>query len=318
MSQDKAWSAGPAADSQGRFRRKQSEFRSRITADGSTPFAPEAGRYHLYVQYACPWAHRTLLARKLFGLDSAITLDVVDWRMRGDGAWVFNPDEPGCTPDTIGGAADLQEVYRRADPDFPGIGTVPVLWDKREGTIVNNESREILRMFDTAMSPAVGNGRSLIPDGLGGDVDAMIDANYESVNNGVYKCGFARSQEAYDDAADVLFGRLEELDEHLRGRQWLVGAGEGALSEADVCLWPTLLRFDPVYHTHFKTNRAMIRDYRNLWAFVKRFYQLPGVSDTVSLRHIQGHYYWSHTGLNPYRIVPRGPPMEFITHDAGQ
>ncbi len=318
MAQQKAWSDPLASAGDGRFKRKQSEFRQWIRADGSTPFAPAAGRYHLYVQYACPWAHRTLLARKLFGLEDAVSVDVVDWRMRGDGAWVFNPAEPGCTTDRIGGATDLQDVYRSADSDFSAIGTVPVLWDRETSTIVNNESREILRMFDQAMSPAVGNGKSLLPAGLVGDVDAMIDANYESVNNGVYKCGFARTQEAYDDAADVLFGRLEELDDHLEGRKWLVGAGEGQLTEADVCLWPTLLRFDPVYHTHFKTNRAMIRDYRNLWAFLKRFYALPGVADTVSLSHIQGHYYASHKLLNPHGIIPRGPPMEFIKKDAAR
>lgn len=304
-----AWSK-LAPDREGRFQRKSSEFRDAIEAGGRFP--PEADRYHLYVQYACPWAHRTLLARRLLGLEHAITVDVVDWRMREDGAWVFNADEPGCTPDTVGGATDLQDVYLAADPAFPSIGTVPVLWDKQEGTIVNNESREILRMLDTVLAPAVGKDpvvQTLLPDGLADEVDAMITANYEPVNNGVYKAGFARSQEAYDEAIEPLFARLDELEEHLEGRDWLVGPGRGVLSEADICLWTTLLRFDPVYHTHFKCNRSLIQQMPNLWAFVLRLWHLPGVDETVDMRHIRNHYHWSHTGLNPHRIVPVGPAL---------
>ncbi len=294
----------------GSFRRKQSEFRNDLAAEG--PHPPEAGRYHLYVQFACPWAHRTLIARALLGLDEAVTFDVVDWHMRDDGAWVFNPDESGCTGDSLHDSATLQDVYHRADPDFDGIGTVPVLWDKEEDRIVNNESREIVRMFDAVLAPAVGRPdrpvTTLLPPGLEAEVDAMIDANYETVNNGVYKCGFARTQEAYDEAAGVLFGRLQALEEHLADRDWLVGPGRGVPTEADVCLWPTLLRFDPVYHTHFKCNGTLIAQLPNLQAYLERFLALPGVAETVHVDHIKGHYYWSHAHLNPYRIIPIGPP----------
>ncbi|MGB1586182.1 MAG: glutathione S-transferase family protein [Thermoplasmatota archaeon] len=292
----------------GRFNRKQSEFRDAIKPEG--PFTPDADRYHLYVQYACPWAHRTLLMRKLLGLEDAISVDVVSWRMQGDGSWVFEPEFDGATEDRLHDAASLQDVYHRAAPEFPGIGTVPVLWDKQTSTIVNNESREIIRMFDTVLGPTLGNGTSLLPEGLEADVDAMIDANYETINNGVYKCGFARTQEAYDEAWPALFGRLEELEEHMEGRDWLVGDGRGVLTEADICLWPTLLRFDPVYHTHFKCNRKLISQMPNLWAFVKRLHAVPGVAETVNMEHIRNHYYWSHTSLNPHRIVPVGPELD--------
>lgn len=318
MALEKAFVKADATDD-GSFQRKQSEFRDRIGDGGRFP--PAADRYHLYVQYACPWAHRTLLARNRLGLEDAVTVDVVDWRMQEDGSWIFNPDEPGCTADSQNGYGSLQEVYRAADPDFGGIGTVPVLWDKQEGTVVNNESREILRMLDTALAPAVGDRDAwktaglpgdvdagdpgpLLPATLQGDVDAMIDANYESVNNGVYKAGFARTQDAYDEAVETLFQRLDELEAHLDGRDWLVGDGRGVLTEADICLWTTLLRFDPVYFVHFKCSRNLIREMPNLSAFVERFRALPGVEETVDLRHIKNHYYWSHPFLNPRRIVP--------------
>jgi len=294
----------------GRFRRKASEFRSWITTDGSSGFPAAAGRYHLYVQYACPWAHRTLIARTLLGLEDVITVDVVDWHMQPDGSWAFDPEEPGCTADSVHGHASLQDVYREADPEFPGIGTVPVLFDKQGGTIVNNESREILRMLDSAFDGIAKRPRRLLPEGLEDDVDKMIDANYEPVNNGVYKAGFARTQAAYDEAVAALFGRLDELDAHLRDRDWLVGPGRGVLTEADVCLFTTLLRFDPVYHTHFKCNRTMIHEMPALWAFVRRMAGLPGVAETIDMRHIKGHYYWSHTGLNPNQIVPVGPRLD--------
>lgn len=290
----------------GRFQRKQSEFRHAITRDG--PYTPEAGRYHLYVQYACPWAHRTLLARKLLGLEEAVSVSVVSWRMQDDGSWIFEPELDGCTPDHLHDARSMQDVYRRADPAFAGIGTVPVLWDKQTDTIVNNESREILRMFVDVLGPAVGNGR--LQSDLTPEVDAMIDANYETVNNGVYKCGFARSQEAYDEAWPALFDRLDALEAHMEGRDWLVGEGRGQFTEADICLWPTLLRFDPVYHTHFKCNRRLISQMPNLWAYVKRLHDVPGVADTIDMEHIRNHYYWSHTSLNPHRIVPVGPALD--------
>lgn len=288
-----------------RFERKRSEFRDTIGEGRRHP--PQAGRYHLYVALACPWAHRTLLARTLLGLEGAVSVDVVSWRMQDDGSWVFEPELPGAGADSVGGARSLQAVYHAADPDFGGIGTVPVLWDKEAATIVNNESREILRMFDTVLAPALdaeGAVQTLLPEGLQGEVDEMIDANYEPVNNGVYKCGFARSQEAYDEGAGPLWDRLDGLEGHLEGRDWLCGSGRGTLSEADVCLWPTLMRFDPVYHTHFRCNRNLIREMPNLWAFTKRLWNVPGVRSTWDGKHAIRHYYWSHQRLNPHRIVP--------------
>ncbi len=313
------------AKADGAFRRKSSEFRGAITSAG--PHAPEAGRYHVYAQYACPWAHRVLLHRALLGLDDEISVDIVSWAMQPDGSWAFEPEREGCTADSIGAAHSLQEVYRAADPGFAGIGTVPVLWDKQHATIVNNESREIIRMMNTVLAPALGRDapETLLPPGMAADVDAMIDANYETVNNAVYKCGFARTQHAYDDAIEALFRRLAELEAHMAGRQWLVGAdaetrpwaqghdrpdAPGFLTEADICLFTTLLRFDPVYHTHFKCNVAKIAEMPNLWAFVKRLYRLPGVAATVKFDHIRKHYYASHTHINPFGIVPKGPDME--------
>ncbi len=300
----------------GRFHRKQSEFRNAVGDE----FPAEPGRYHLIVQYACPWAHRTLVHRALLGLDASV--DVVSWRMQPDGSWVFEPDLEGCTPDRTMGASSLQDIYHAAAPDFAGIGTVPVLWDTKRQTIVNNESREIIRMMNTAMAPAQGIARddTLLPPGMEAAVDAMIDANYESINNAVYKCGFARTQEAYDENIDVLFDRLAALEAHMEGRAWLLGDTSdtrwgqdhglpGMLTEADVCLWTTLLRFDAVYHTHFKCNVQKIAEMPHLQAFVERLFRLPGVAETVHWDHIKQHYYWSHTSINPFRIVPKGPPL---------
>ena len=302
-------SAWTSAFERGSFVRKSSEFRDHVAAGG--PFEPASGRYHLYVSHACPWAHRTLLTRALLGLEDAISVDVVDWRMQNDGSWIFNPDEPGATADRVLGSTSLEEVYAAADPSWtssPRIGTVPVMWDRHHGTIVNNESREIVRMMTTSFSEAgLTNGRVLCPPDLREAIDAMIDANYEPVNNGVYKAGFARSQSAYDAAVDVLFGRLAELEAHLEGRDWLVGEGQGVLTEADVCLVPTLLRFDLVYVVHFKCSRARIADMPNLTAYLERFLALPGVAETVEWTHIKHHYFWSHQHMNPYRIVPENP-----------
>ncbi|MGB1697885.1 MAG: glutathione S-transferase family protein [Thermoplasmatota archaeon] len=294
-----AWNA---MKSDGKFRRKQSEFRSAITKDG--PFLPESGRYHLYVSHACPWAHRTMMHRALLGLEDHISVSVVDWHMQPDGSWQFDDAVEGATPDHLYGAKSLQEVYKRADPEFGGIGTVPILWDKHEETIVNNESREIIRMFNDVLGPAVGNGTTLAPAALRPEIDAMIDANYEPVNNGVYKCGFARTQEAYDEALEAMFTRLDELEAHLEGKEWLVA---DQLTEADICLFVTLLRFDPVYHTHFKCNRNLIAQMPNLAAHTRRVARLPGIKDTIHTDHIKNHYYWSHTSINPFRIVPAAP-----------
>ncbi|MBT3441742.1 MAG: glutathione S-transferase family protein [Euryarchaeota archaeon] len=299
----------------GKFIRKSSEFRDRI-AEGEL-FDVETGRYHLYISHACPWAHRTLITRKVLGLENHISVDVVDWRMNSDGSWSFNPEEEGATADTINGESSLEGVYNRA---FSGwsesrrIGTVPVLWDRQHSTIVNNESREIIRMFDAFGSAGMGNGTSLCPIELRDEIDAMIDSNYEPVNNGVYKSGFARTQAAYDEAVTALFTRLDELELHLEGREWLVGEGRGQLTEADICLFSTLVRFDLVYVVHFKCNLRRIIDYPNLQSFVERMIDLPGVKETCHWHHIKAHYFWSHQNLNPFRIIPLGPIEGAHTH----
>ena len=292
----------------GKFIRKSSEFRD-VIASGDA-FDTESQRYHLYVSHACPWAHRTLITSVLLGLEEHITFDVVDWRMSRNGSWSFNPEEEGATADTVNGETSLEGIYKRAYHGWEesgNIGTVPVLWDRKHSTIVNNESREIVRMFDTLAQSGLGNGRTLCPAELKPGIDQMIDANYEAVNNGVYKSGFARTQSAYDEAVTALFNRLDELESHLEGREWLVGDGKGQLTEADVCLFPTLARFDLVYVVHFKCNLRRIIDYPNLQAFVERMLNQPGVRETCHWHHIKAHYFWSHESLNPYRIIPLGP-----------
>jgi putative glutathione S-transferase len=302
-------SAWTSAFNQGKFVRKSSEFRDVFSFDG--PFTPESNRYHLYISHACPWAHRTLLVRTLMGLESHITVDVVDWRMNHDGSWSFNPDEPGATKDSMYNSRSLEEIYQKADENWVRsgkIGTVPVLWDKKLQTIVNNESREIIRMLSDSFGHLrAPSGMNLAPIELRKEIDAMINANYETVNNGVYKSGFARTQDAYEEAVVSLFNRLDELETHLEGRMWLVGQGQGTLTEADVCLFTTLVRFDLVYVVHFKCNLKRILDYPNLTAFVNRFLSLDGVESTCDWNHIKSHYFWSHTNLNPYRIIPLGP-----------
>lgn len=292
----------------GKFIRKSSEFRDLIQPGGT--FAVEPHRYHLYVSHACPWAHRTLIARTLLGLEDKVSVDVVDWRMNQDGSWSFNPEEEGATADTVNGEASLEGIYNRAFSGWkegPRIGTVPVLWDRTHATIVNNESREIVRMFDEFSKAGFGNGRSLCPEELKTDIDAMIDANYESVNNGVYKTGFARTQAAYEEAVTALFERLDELELHLEGRDWLVGGQKGVLTEADICLFPTLARFDLVYVVHFKCNLRRIIDYPNLQAFVERMIDQEGIRETCHWHHMKAHYFWSHQNINTFRIIPLGP-----------
>ena len=292
----------------GKFIRKSSEFRDLIQPGGT--FDVEPHRYHLYVSHACPWAHRTLITRTLLGLEDKVSVDVVDWRMNQDGSWSFNPEEEGATADTVNGEASLEGIYNRAFSGWkegPRIGTVPVLWDRTHATIVNNESREIVRMFDEFSKAGFGNGRSLCPEELKTDIDAMIDANYESVNNGVYKTGFARTQEAYEEAVTALFERLDELELHLEGRDWLVGGQKGVLTEADICLFPTLARFDLVYVVHFKCNLRRIIDYPNLQAFVERMIDQEGIRETCHWHHMKAHYFWSHQNINTFRIIPLGP-----------
>ncbi len=292
-------------DASGHFVRGQTSFRDRITADGSSGFPAEAGRYHLYVSLACPWAHRTLIVRALKKLAGAISVSVVDPFM-GEHGWAFS-DGPGCVRDPVGGADYLWQVYGRARPDYTGRVTVPVLWDRQRGTIVNNESREILRMLDAELD-AIGDGSvTLCPEAQKAQIDATIDALYAPVNNGVYRAGFATTQAAYDEAVTLLFAALDGWDAVLGQRRYLCG---DALTEADVCFFTTLVRFDAVYHGHFKCNLRRIADYPNLGGYLRDVYQTPGVAGTCDLDHIKQHYYRSHETINPTRIVPRGPVLD--------
>ena len=296
----------------GEFQRSTTTFRDRIEDEPDARFQPEAGRYHLYVSYACPWAHRTLLARSLKGLEDAISVDVVD-PYRADDGWQFTPEKAGCTEDSIMGADYLRELYVTADPDVTCRVTVPVLWDKQEETIVNNESREILRMLDTAFDDVASRDVDLYPEGYRDDVDRIIDEIYDPINNGVYRAGFAGSQAAYDAAIDDLFAALDHWDGVLADQRYLAG---DQLTEADVCMFTTLIRFDHVYHTHFKCNVKAIHEYDNLWPYLRDLYQTPGVAETVNLDHIKEHYYTTHPDVNPRRLIARGPDLDFdAAHD---
>ncbi|MDJ0632783.1 MAG: glutathione S-transferase family protein [Xenococcaceae cyanobacterium MO_188.B29] len=309
---DGVWcNQGYEQDKQGRFQRNPTTFRQKVTADGSSNFKAESGRYHLYVSYACPWAHRTLIMRKLKGLEEAISLSVVDPLMAEEG-WEFS-DFPGSIPDPIIGAKYLREVYAKADPHYTGRVTVPILWDKQTGTIVNNESREIIRMFDTQFEAIAKNKVNLYPDKLQAKIDEAIDKIYEPINNGVYRAGFATKKVAYNEAVIKLFEALDYWEAMLGYQRYLCG---DVLTEADICMFTTLLRFDPVYYVHFKCNLRHIWDYPNLWNYLKDIYQYPGVKDTCNLDHIKLHYYQSHPHINPSGIVPLGPIIDFeAPHD---
>ena len=293
-------------DAQGRFVRGETVFRDRVSGGGETGFPAAAGRYHLYVSLACPWAHRTLIVRKLRGLEEAISISVVHPVMGSDG-WTFE-EGPGTIPDTVNGARFLREVYVAARADYTGRVTVPILWDKERKTIVNNESREIIRMLDTEMGGLGGESASLYPEALRGAIDETITAIYTPINNGVYRAGFATSQAAYEEAVTELFGALDRWDEVLSGRPYLCG---DTLTLADVCLFTTLFRFDPVYHGHFKCNLRRIVDYPHLWPYVRKIHQIPGVRETCSLHHVKQHYYRSHPTINPTGIVPAGPILDY-------
>ncbi len=286
----------------GRFERQQSTFRRWVTAGGEDEFAAEAGRYHLYVSLACPWAHRTLIMRALKGLEAFVSVSVVHWRMLEHG-WTFEPGE-GVVSDPIHGAKYLYEVYRAADPKYTGRATTPVLWDKKHATIVNNESSEIVRMFNSAFDRVGAREGDYYPASLRSEIDSLNERIYASVNNGVYRAGFATTQAAYEEAAAALFETLDWLDARLARRKYLCG---DVLTEADVRLLPTLLRFDLVYHGHFKCNLRRIADYEHLHAFVRRLYALPGIAATFDANHVKRHYYESHRRINPTGIVPVGP-----------
>ena len=305
---------GYEKDAQGRFVRNPTTFRSWVRADGSSGFPAESGRYHLYVSLACPWAHRTLIMRKLKGLEEAISLSVVDPYM-GEEGWQFS-DVPGCIPDTVNHARYLREVYTKADPNYTGRVTVPVLWDKQTGTIVNNESRELLRMFNWEFDALANNRVNFCPEDLRNEVEKTIDAIYQPINNGVYRTGFAQSQQAYEEAATELFNALDYWEGVLGTQRYLCG---NRITEADWCMFTTLLRFDVVYYVHFKCNLRHIMDYPHLWNYLKDLYQQPGVKETCNLDHIKQHYYRSHPHINPSGIVPKGPVIDFeAPHHRGQ
>lgn len=293
-------------DSKGRFQRPETRFHNRVTADGSSGFKAEAGRYHLYVSLACPWAHRAMIIRRLKKLEGTIGVSVVDYFMGEDG-WVFT-ERPGATLDAINKKKFLRDIYLLADPNYTGRVTVPILWDKKEKTIVNNESREILRMLDTEFDEFGDGSVSYAPAGLRGKIDETLTAIYEPINNGVYRSGFATTQEAYEEAATELFDALDHWEKVLGSQRYLCG---DVITEADWCLFATLVRFDAVYVGHFKCNLRRIVDYPNLWNFVKELYQVPGIADTCNFDHIKRHYYQSHETINPTRIVPKGPIIDF-------
>ena len=301
----------------GKFVRTTTKFRNWITADGSAGpsgddgFKAEAGRYHLYVSYACPWAHRALIFRKLKGLEDMIDVSVVHPDMLGDG-WTFSTDFDGATGDQQFGLPFMRDVYIRADPQVSGRVTVPVLWDKQRDTIVSNESAEIIRMLNSAFNDLTGNTDDYWPEELRDDIEEGNARIYDTVNNGVYKSGFATSQEAYDEAVYALFDSLDWLEDRLSRNRYLMG---DRVTEADWRLVTTLFRFDPVYHTHFKCNRSFLRDYPNLWGFTRELYQweTPNgrVADTVHFDHIVRHYHYSHDTVNPHRILPINPILDW-------
>ena len=296
----------------GAFERDTARHRNWITRDGAAGptgaggFAAEAGRYHLYVSYACPWAHRTLILRALKGLEPLIGVSAVHPDMLGEG-WTFATDFDGATGDRLHGAAFLREIYLRAAPDASGRVTVPVLWDRRRETIVSNESADILRMFNGAFDHLTGNSADFCPPELAETIEALNARIYDTVNNGVYKAGFATTQAAYDAAVGPLFESLDWLESHLGQNRYLAGA---RVTEADWRLFTTLIRFDPVYHLHFKCNQRRLIDYPALWAYTRELYQWPGVRGTVRLDHIVRHYHYSHDTINPHRIIPINPVLD--------
>ncbi|MDO8402087.1 MAG: glutathione S-transferase family protein [Pseudomonas sp.] len=301
----------------GAFQREQAQRRNWLTADGKPGptgvggFAAEAGRYHLYVSLACPWAHRTLILRKLKGLENLIDVSVVSWLMLENG-WTFDQNL-GSTGDKLDHFNFMHQRYTADTANYTGRVTVPVLWDKQQNRIVNNESAEIIRMFNGAFDDLTGNDLDFYPAPLRGEIDALNERIYPAVNNGVYRAGFATSQQAYEEAFDDVFAELDRLEQLLGANRYLVGE---YLTEADIRLFTTLIRFDAVYHGHFKCNLRRIADYPNLSNWLREIYQWPGVAETVDFQHIKNHYYGSHKTINPTGIVPKGPAQDFTaTHD---
>lgn len=295
------WKTGGfGVDERGAFQRDATTFRGKLAPEDVEP-----GRFRLYVSYACPWAHRCLIVRKLRRLEEYVSVSVVHWFM-GDDGWTFAPGD-GVVPDPDG-AKLLRDVYLRTDPKFTGRVTVPILWDIKKRTIVNNESREIVRIFDDVFAHVGDPSVNFHPPELHDAIEATIDAIYEPINNGVYRSGFAKTQAAYEEAVTDVFAALDRWEKVLGEQRYLCG---DKLTEADIFLFATLVRFDPVYHYHFKCNLRRLRDYPNLWGFTRELYQLPGVRETVRMDHIKRHYFESHPDVNPTRIVPLGPEIDF-------
>ncbi|MGJ8606223.1 MAG: glutathione S-transferase family protein [Marivita sp.] len=297
----------------GEFKRSTASFRNWITADGEKGpsgeggFAAQSGRYHLYISHACPWAHRTMIFRKLKGLEDHISISVVHPDMMEQG-WSLDTDFPGATGDTLYELPYLRDIYIRNDPKVSGRATVPILWDKQRETIVSNESSEIIRMFNSAFDEITGNTNDYWPEDLRDAIEPINDRIYDTLNNGVYKCGFASTQKAYDEAVHPLFDTLDWIEGLLSRNRYLVG---DRITEADWRLFTTLIRFDLVYHTHFKCNRAFITQYPAIWGYLRELYQWEGVAETVHFDHFVRHYYYSHESVNPHRIIPINPEPDF-------
>ncbi|MEO1109070.1 MAG: glutathione S-transferase family protein [Pseudomonadota bacterium] len=298
----------------GAFKRSAAQFRNWLTADGSAgpsgkaEFKAEPDRYHLYVSHACPWAHRTLIFRELKGLRDLIPVSVVHPDMLDKG-WTFETDNHGATGDDLYDLDFAHQIYSKADPAYTGRVTVPILWDKQQETIVSNESSEIIRMFNAAFDGITGNTDDYWPEEMRAQIEEVNARIYSDVNNGVYKSGFATSQEAYDAAVGPLFDTLDWLEDRLSRSRYLMG---DRVTEADWRLFTTLIRFDPVYHLHFKCNRRRLVDYPNLWAYTRELYQWPGVAQTVNMSHIVRHYHYSHDSINPHRIIPVNPVLDYM------
>jgi putative glutathione S-transferase len=304
----------------GRFVRPATRFRNWVTEDGSAGATGTGGfpaardRYHLYVALACPWAHRTLIMRSLKALDEVVSISVVE-PLYGPHGWRFG-DSPGTIPDGVNGASELAEIYLRADPTYTGRVSVPVLWDKERRTIVNNESAEIIRMLNGAFGRFTNVRTDYYPEPLRAEIDRINTRVYETINNGVYRAGFATAQDAYEEAFRALFAAIDEIEARLARQRYLAG---GDITEADLRLFPTLIRFDAVYYSHFKCNLRRIIDYPNLSSYLRDLYQQPGIAATVNMDHIKRHYYGSQRHVNPTGIVPVGPQLDFLSpHDRGR
>ncbi|KXN74670.1 glutathione S-transferase omega-like 2 [Conidiobolus coronatus NRRL 28638] len=307
------------ASKDGEFKRQVSSFRDFVSTEADAKFQPESNRYHLYISLACPWAHRTLIVLKLKRLDKHINVSVVDYLMQDKG-WKFSTAEetPGSIPDTVNNAQYIREVYFKAEPEYNARFTVPVLWDKKLNTIVNNESSEIIRMFNNAFDsilPKEVQGVDFYPQELRSEIDQINEWIYNDINNGVYKSGFATTQEAYENNVYPLFKSLDRVEDILSKNKYLVG---GKLTEADIRLWTTIVRFDPVYHGHFKCNlKSITHDYPHILNWARRIYQLPNIAETVNMEHIKKHYYMSHKQINPTQVVPisNGPDLTAPVRD---